>query len=203
MTITSPFFIRFKRGIFSKKFKMSKVILCLLGCLLFLSCSSDDTSSPLAGQTYIITSYQLDTPMDFNGDGIFSNDLLIETPLFSPLWLQVFNDCLDIGSLLFEERGIACPFGSILLEVEEDDTKTLIQTAICAVLSCEGYTRYTIVDDRIIFSFGNDIVKDGLFLDDTITITFSEEEILPLEFLQSDGTILTYNGPITVTYTLE
>ncbi|WP_299678146.1 hypothetical protein [uncultured Dokdonia sp.] len=182
---------------------MRKLILSTFLILLFFSCSSDDTSSPLAGQTYVITSYQLDTAMDFNDDGISSNDLLIETPLFSPLWLQVFNDCLDIGSLLFEERGIACPFGSILLEVEEDDTGTLIQTAICAVLSCDGFTEYTINDDQIVFSFDNGISVEGEFLNNTMTFTFSEEEILPLEFLQNDGTICIYNGPITVTYTLE
>ncbi|SNR93967.1 hypothetical protein [Dokdonia pacifica] len=184
---------------------MSKVILCLLGCLLFLSCSSDNenTNSPLAGLNYSISSFRLDTPMDFNGDGQFSNDLLIETPLFSPLWLDVFNDCLSINSLRFDAGGIACPFGDLLLEVMEDENEDLIQISICVVLSCEGYTRYTIVDDRIIFSFGNDIVKDGLFLDDTIIITFSEEEISTFEFLQNDGTILTYNGPVTIEYTLE
>ena len=123
---------------------MNKLIASAILCFLLLSChSDDDTNSPLAGQTYVITSYLLDTTMDFNGDGISSNDLLIETPLFSPLWLDVFNDCLDIGSLRFEDQGIACPFGGgLILDVEEDDNGELIQIAGCAVVNCLGFTDY-------------------------------------------------------------
>jgi hypothetical protein len=142
--------------------------------------------------------------MDFNGDGISSNDLLIETPLFSPLWLDVFNDCLDIGSLRFEDEGIACPFGSgLFIDVEEDDNGEVLQTAICGVFSCEGFTTYSINDDRIVFFFDNNVSIEGVFLNNTMTFVFSEEEITPFEFLQSDGTILTYNGSVTLKYTLE
>ncbi len=183
---------------------MNRLIASTILCFLLLSCNSDDTNLSLDGQTYVITSYLLDTAMDFNGDGISSNDLLIETPLFSPLWLDVFNDCLDIESLRFENEGIACPFGGgPILDVEEDDNGDLIQTATCVVLNCLGFTDYSISEDTIVFSVGGEIIKEGEFLNNTMTFTFSPNEVGTFEFLQNDGTILTYNGSVTMVYTLE
>ncbi len=183
---------------------MNRLIASTILCFLLLSCNSDDTNSSLAGQTYVISSYLLDTAMDFNGDGASSNDLLIETPLLSPLWLDVFNSCLDIGSLRFEDEGIACPFGGgLFIDVEEDDNGQRIQTAICAVVNCVGFTEYSITNDRIVFSFDDETFKEGEFLNNTMTFTFSSNEVNSLKFLQHDGTVLAYNGSVTIVYTLE
>lgn len=108
-----------------KILKTNKLFVSVIVCFLLMSCNSDDdTSSPLAGQTYVITSYQLDTVMDFNGDGMSSNDLLIETPLFSTEQeLEFFISCLEGERLQFVEEGIACSFvNSLFLEVVEDTT---------------------------------------------------------------------------------
>jgi hypothetical protein len=184
---------------------MNRLIASTILCFLLLSCNSDDdTNSSLAGQTYVVTSYLLDTAMDFNGDGVSSNDLLIETPLFSPLWLDVFNDCLDIGNLRFEDEGIACPFGGgPFLDVEEDDNGQFIQTAICVIVNCLGFTEYSISGDTIVFSVDGEVIKEGVFLNNTMTFTFSPSEVSSFNFLQNDGTILTYNGSVTIIYTLE
>ncbi|MFT5892022.1 MAG: hypothetical protein ACI9Y7_002129 [Dokdonia sp.] len=185
---------------------MNRLIASTILCFLLLSCNSDDdTNSSFVGQTYVITSYLLDTTMDFNGDGISSNDLLIETPLFTTeLQLEVFNSCLDIESLRFEDEGVACPFGGeLFLDVEEDDNGQFIQTVICTVLNCLGFTGYSIYGDTIVFSVDGEIIKEGTFLNNTMTFTFSPNEINSFEFLQNDGTILTYNGSVTIIYSLE
>ncbi|MEP0262541.1 hypothetical protein [Dokdonia sp.] len=184
---------------------MSKLLLSILICLLFVSCNSDDTdNSPLSGQTFVITSYVIETDVDLNGDGVFSNDLILENFISEGIYFDTFNDCLEAGQLYFEEEGIACPFASMPIFIVEDTALgEPEQIAICALFLCDGFSDYSINDDTIEFSFEDEIFKQGVFLNNTITITFSQDELETFELLNNEGTILSYNGSLTVTYTLQ
>lgn len=184
---------------------MSKLLLVALGCLLFLSCNSDDiNNSPLSGQTFVITSYVIEADVDLNGDGVFSNDLILENSISTGINFETFSSCLEAGQLRFLEEGIACPFASLPIFIAEDNNiGETEQLAICALFLCDGFSDYSINDDMIAFSFDGNVYKQGVFMDNTITIAFSQNEFEAFELLNHEGTILPYNGSLTVTYTLQ
>jgi len=184
---------------------MSKLLLSVFVCFLFVSCNSDDTNnSPLSGQTFVITSYVIETDVDLNGDGVFSNDLIFENFIPEGYIFETFNDCLEAGQLHYVEEGIACPFASIpLFIVEDNNIGETEQLAICAILLCDGFSDYSIIDNRITFSFEGEVFKQGVFINNTITVIFSQDELITFQLLNNEEVVLPYNGSLTITYTLQ
>ena len=72
---------------------MKKIISTLILAFVFYSCSSNNddiidneqnsisySSCNFQGRTYVATNYLLEIPVDFNNDGHYSNDLILEDP---------------------------------------------------------------------------------------------------------------------------
>lgn len=87
---------------------MKKVLFCALSACLLASCSSDDSNTinngnntgGLAG-TWKMTAFTVSTPVDLNGDGTATNDIIGET------------GCYDGSLIIFSSNG------SVTLKSEE------------------------------------------------------------------------------------
>lgn len=178
-------------------------ILLLLSSFI-LSCSSNDdlpTLVSLDGATFTRSSYILETPVDGNGDGIFSNDLMEE------------NFCFDLNLRFSAETTSSIPTNDMfLLNIIDDGNGNLTQQVDCGHADGPGMD-YTIEDNVVSFSRNDELLFSGIISPDgnTITINFDSEDLFAFtlwfnpqnKILNQDGTITNYVGNAVVTYTRQ
>lgn len=185
---------------------MKKIITTLLAIgLLMTSCSnSDDTPSntiSLEGSLFLRSGFVIDTPVDANGDGVYSNDLMTE------------KLCYDLQMNFREDLKVSNPtHDAISLYVTDDGNGNLTQTINCT--HADGLpTNYKLINGNVVeFTYGNGLEFTGVLSADgnTLTFNFPNELLFGFNFfnssnriLREDGTIEAYNGGAVVTYTRQ
>lgn len=183
---------------------MKKIILTLFLSSFIYSCTSNDNLSntiSLEGAIFTRSSYVLETPVDGNNDGVFSNDLMEE------------NFCFDLNLRFNAQTTSSIPTNDVfLLNVVDDGNGNLIQQMNCAHGDGPGMD-YTIEDNVVSFSRNDEFMYSGVISADgnTITINFDSEDLFAFtlwfnpenEILNPDGTITNYVGSAVVTYTRQ
>jgi hypothetical protein len=201
---------------------MKKLIFTTLILGLLASCNIDDVESDLIpvadnsattetdcvpdnppsvlGRLYLRSSYIIDTPVDVDGDGIFSTDLMEE------------QLCFDLSLNFDESFRVSNPtFDAVSLYVDDDGNGNLSQRMNCSHADGTANT-YIQVGNTIKFFYGNDLQFTGtLSANETkLTFTFPNELLFGFNFfeasnriLNQDGTITEYEGDAVVTYTLQ
>ena len=182
---------------------MKKIILTLFLSSFIFSCTSNDSLPDpisLEGAVFTRSSYILETPVDANGDGVFSNDLMAE------------NFCFDLNLRFNTETTSSIPTNDVfMLDVVDDGNGNLIQSLNCAHGDGPGM-QYTIEDNIVSFYFNNNFYYSGMISDDETTITINLENSFLWVFnwntprnkiLNSDGSITDYSGGAVVTYTRQ
>ena len=168
---------------------MKNVILIIISIFTLVGCSSDDEDFLLEGETFVLTSYKIESPVDLNGDGVFSTELLNE------------NNCVSGQSLRFQD-GKVDPVLDILLtlDVGNDNNNNLIQIASCLIIDYVAKPQYDRNGNTVTIAFeGSDVVHAiGQIIGNTIQ--FSVEAFSSNQILNSDGSITDYSGLFELTY---
>ena len=180
---------------------MKKLTILSLFSIILFSCSSNNNSTSVPSidnSVFFRTKYILETPVDANGDGVFSIDLYDE---------------LNCGAdgLQFEPGAkVANPtFHGISLNVSTDTNGNQIQSHGCGI--GDGLLpTYQQVDDEVFLLYGEDIELVGSISanGNEITFTIPREKLYSFglaggNILNPDGTITNYQGTAVVTYTRQ
>ena len=183
---------------------MKKLIYTLFLATLLSSCNSNDNEmnvASLEGSLFTRSSYVIETPVDANGDGIFSTDLMEE------------NFCFELNLGFNEETTTSIPTNDMfLLDIIDDGNGNMTQSLRCAHGDGPGM-QYTIIEGNIVnFYYSDNINFTGILSDDgnTITINLENRFLYGFNFftasnkiLNQDGSITEYNGDAIVVYTRE
>ena len=184
---------------------MKKIIYTLIFSTMLFSCNSNDSIlriPTIDGSVFVQSSYIIETPIDINGDGLFSNDIYQE--------MVCGTDALSFntGETLWN------PVHSVVsLRIIDDGNGNLSQTAFCN--HYDGLLPNFIQRDKFVDFFYNDeIIFTGILSDDGNTLTFNFPNELLYEFISSNnynandilnqnGSITQYEGGAIVTYTRQ
>lgn len=182
---------------------MKKIILTLFLSSFILSCTSNDNLPvpiSLEGAVFTRSSYVLETPVDANRDGIFSNDLMEE------------NFCFDLNLRFNSETTSSIPTNDVfMLDIIDDGNGGMMQSLNCSHGDGPGMN-YIIEDNVVSFYFNNNFYYSGIISDDATTITINLENSFLWVFnwnvprnkiLNPDGSITDYSGGAIVTYTRQ
>ncbi|MGH1387955.1 hypothetical protein [Kordia sp.] len=163
-------------------------------------CVADNPPSIL-GRTYLRSGFEIDTPVDANGDGIYSTDLMEE------------QLCFDLSLSFGTDFRVPNPtFDAVSLYVDDDGNGNLSQRMNCSHADGTANT-YMQVGETIKFFYNeNELQFTGTLSEDETTITFEFPNDLLFgfnffddgnEILLQDGSVLEYEGGAVVTYTLQ
>ncbi|MEM6721143.1 MAG: hypothetical protein AAF611_17570 [Bacteroidota bacterium] len=160
-----------------------------------------DSSPSILGRTYLRSGFEIDIPVDANGDGVYSTDLMTEELCFQ-LSLN-FGDDFRVSNPTFD---------AVSLYVDNDGNGNLSQRLQCSHADGTANT-YVQCGATIQFFYNtNELQFEGTLSADETTITFEFPNELLFGFnffaggndiLLEDGTVVEYNGGATVTYTLQ
>jgi hypothetical protein len=163
-------------------------------------CVGDNPPSVL-GKTYIRSGFVIDVPVDVDGDGVFSTDLM-EEQLCYDLVMQ-FRDDFKVSNPTFD---------AVSLYVDDDGNGNLSQRMVCSHADGLGNT-YKQCGETLEFYYNIDELQfTGTLSQDETTITFEFPNELLFGFnffdggndiLLEDGTVFQYEGGAIVTYTLQ
>lgn len=156
-----------------------------------------DADNPLSilGSTWTRTSFIIQTTIDGNGDGIFSNELLDESSCETTI--LKFKDDFKADNPVFD---------TVFLDVDDDGNGNLSQRVDC--LTGDGLLpSYTQNGTIITFCYSGELEFIGTLSLDGQTLVFD----LPYEklfftnnnVLKPDGTIEAFQGNGLITYTLQ
>jgi len=184
---------------------MKKIIYTLLLSTMLYSCTSNDstlTTLSVDGSIFVQSSYVIETPIDINGDGVFSNDIYEE--------MNCGTDAIRFNT----GEKVWNPSHSIItLNVTNDGSGNLSQTAACGHF--DGILpNYSQRDEFVDFYYNEEIIFIGTISDNGNTITFDfPNELLYVfvtgnaftsnEILNPDDSITQYEGGAIITYTRQ
>ena len=181
---------------------MKKSIFLFASSLLLLTNCNSNTDDPiiLEGSTFIRSSFIIEIPVDANGDGVASTDLMQE------------NYCFDLTLGFLEEMTTSIPTNDLIhLSVEGDGNGNLIQSLDCSHGDGPGM-QYKMTDNLVEFYFSDNLNYTGVLSDDgnTITINVENRHLFPFNFftpsdeiLNPDGSITNYTGDAIIVYTRQ
>jgi len=163
-----------------------------------VECVIDPNNPPaIMGSMWTRTSFIIATEIDGNGDGIFTNDLEIETTCSADL--LTFGTNFQAGNPTFH---------NLQLEVNDDGNGNLTQNFVCLI--GDGlFPNYTQDGDVISFCYSGELVFTAVLSADEQTLTFNLalEDIFfpndPNTVLKQDGTVETLEGAVTLIYTRQ
>jgi len=160
-----------------------------------------DNPPSILGRTYFRSGFVIDAPVDVNGDGVYSTNLM-EEQLCSDLSLS-FSDNFRVSNPTLD---------FVSLYVDNDGNGNLSQRMQCWHADGTANT-YMQVGDTIKFFYNeNELQFTGTLSEDETTITFEFPNELLFgfnfntggnEILLQDGSVLEYEGGAVVTYTLQ
>ena len=168
--------------------------------LIFMSCSSDDTServdnTSLNGLRYEMISYDFEIPIDLNEDGIFSTDVFKEG-----------NPCGFYPFMVDEEGIVTHPYTSgISLSVLTDTNGVNKQAIGCTIAGALGLPYEITGNDLVLINPNNNQVEyRGTISNDkkTITLTFPNAGFGSHDIMKPDGTYEEYTGSTVAVYNL-
>lgn len=169
------------------------VIVVLLSIFSLYGCNSDDNeiiSLSLNGETYELSSYNIETPVDLNNDGVFSLNLLEEG----------VGECL-VRELNFDDSQLNHPFSETLFFDINDTNGEIRQGFGCEFLLFGFETTYTLEDDILTIFTGNTIQANGIITDDKITLSLLPEFVFTIsQILKEDGNVENYRRTVTAIY---
>lgn len=187
---------------------MKKLLSILLAITFFLSCKSSDEDvvefPSISGLSYAIAKVELEIPVDINGDGTFSRDLVPEA-------MGCFSQ-----SFIFGLNGkVPNPAVNDIISLNINYTSSGIpssQSAACPILDFPS-ANYTQAGNSVNLFYSNfPAFVTGTISDDlnTVTFTFTFQNFVAQSFngggvignkiLNQDGTVTEYDGTITLTY---
>jgi hypothetical protein len=180
---------------------MRKLLYLFFIALAFSSCDSDDSTSVPAvlGNSYLRTSYVLQTPVDGNGDGTFSTDLY-----------QEFT--CSTARLTFQATGaVQNPLNSVVFVQVVTDFNQVPTQSITCVEENGLPTQFEQSDSEIRILLSGDVQALGELSSDGSTITFTIPRSGLTGFgpagsdniLDSNGNAISYNGNAVITYTRQ
>lgn len=183
---------------------MKNLILTLFLATTLTSCTSNDNTlniPTIEGSTFTRSSYIIETPVDANGDGVFSTDLMEE------------NFCFELNLGFNEETTTSIPTNDMfLLDVTDDGNGNMTQSLRCGHGDGPGM-QYSMIEENIVYFYYSDNLNfTGILSDDgnTITIDLENRFLYGFNFftasnkiLNQDGSITEYNGDAIVTYTRQ
>lgn len=180
---------------------MKKLIYLFLICLTLNACSSnDDPSVPaVLGNSYVRTSYVIQTQVDGNGDGTFSTDLLQEA------------NC-PTARLLFQATGaVQNPLNSVVMvQVVTDFNQAQVQSINC-VEESGAPTQFEQNDSEVRILLLGEVQATGVLSADGTELTFTIPRSNLTGFdptgsdniLDANGNIVSYTGNAVITYTRQ
>lgn len=158
-------------------------------------CIPDSTNPPtVTGTSWLRTSVTIETPIDGNGDSVFSNELLTETTCSA--------------GFLFRDDFLASnpTFDNFFLTVLDDGNGNLSQQISCGI--GDGLLpTYTQETNTVRFCYSGILEFTATLSNNEQTMTF----VLPAqsiffssnEILKEDGTVESYQGNVTIVYTRQ
>ncbi|WP_430412456.1 hypothetical protein [Kordia sp.] len=156
-----------------------------------------DTSNPPAvlGTTWLRTTVIIENDIDGNGDGIFSNDLMVESTCGTAV-LQ-FRDDFTANNPMFN---------NFFLDVDDDGNGNLSQTVDCLI--GDGiFPNYTQDGNVISFCYSGELAFTATLAADEQTITFNldyEDYFFNNNnILNADGTVAVFQSNVIITYTRQ
>lgn len=163
-----------------------------------LECVIDQNNPPpIMGSVWARTSFLIETELDGNGDGIFTNDLEIETTCDADF--MTFGTNFQAGNPTFH---------NMFVEVEDDGNGNLSQTFSCLI--GDGLFPFYTQDGNIItFCYSGEVAYTATLSTDeqTLTFVFPKDDIffqnIPTTILKQDGTIEELQGDVTLIYTRQ
>lgn len=176
---------------------MKKTILIAFLPILLIGCESNGISSfpSIDGGVFIRTSYILETPIDANGDGVFSTDIILEQDCGADA--MIFTPGETVANPLFNDMGFT---------VTTDSNGVKTQNISCLI--ADGiYPTYQQIDNEVYLLYGEVLEIVGEISSDGSQITFHvpREKLIGMNIggnalLQSDGSIVQYEGGALLVY---
>ncbi|WP_298424932.1 hypothetical protein [uncultured Kordia sp.] len=161
-----------------------------------VDCVIDPDNPPaVIGSTWARTSFIIATELDGNGDGIFTNDLDIETTCSADL--LTFGTNFKAGNPTYH---------TVSMEVNDDGNGNLSQGIGCLI--GDGlFPNYSQEGNIVSFCYSGELAFTATLSDDEQTLTFNftyEEMFFPNNtILKQDGTVETLQGNVTIVYTRQ
>ncbi|AXG70304.1 hypothetical protein KORDIASMS9_02543 [Kordia sp. SMS9] len=158
-------------------------------------CTPDPTNPPtILGSTWIRTSVMIETPIDGNGDGVFSNELLAEVNCDGVI---LFRDNFKASNPVYD---------NFFLSVIDDGNGNLSQQISCGI--GDGLLpTYTQEGNTIRFCYSGTVEFTATLSNNEQTMTFvfpSQSVFFSFnEILRTDGTVESYQGNVTMIYTRQ
>ena len=172
---------------------MNKLIIAFCICAVLFSCNSDDdNASAIEGSRFELINFVIESDIDLNGDGIFSNDLVTED-----------GSCL-VESLTFNENRVNSPLELTLSpRVILNGNNVPVQSSVCAINDFFALPEYEQSGNRILISFNGNLHVSGELSDDDNTLTFMYSDLFERfdnAILREDGSIENYEGGAVAVY---
>jgi len=173
---------------------MKKIAILLCVLIACYSCSSDDETDTVGDAddfelgVYRLTSFEIESSFDFDGDGDSSNDLLIET------------DCLQNERLAFTANNLVASISSSFLDifVEIDtDSGELVQIVECEEEEDSVVLAFEIDGDNITIIDGTTVLIAGTIEGNQLIFEIQEGFIFEsieggVEVILTESAVLTY-----------
>ena len=178
---------------------MKKLLYLSSILFLFANCSDNTMNSILVdGATFVRTNYVLEVPVDVNGDGVFSNDVLTELDCGADY--MIFQPGETVSNPTFHGFG---------LQVDDDGNGNLSQSMSCGI--GDGLLpSYRQVDFEVFLMYGDEIELTGELSNDGTKIEFRvpRSKLIGLslsggDILNQNGTVTNYDGDAIITYTRQ
>ena len=170
---------------------MKRFYIYIVLCFMF-GCSSDDEITSLNEQSFELISYRIETPIDLNNDGVFSDDLIEENS----------GECL-LRRLVFGEEAVSNPFSEAISLFVDIINGNPTQTFVCELLLFGFPSLYILEDNTITIIINDEVQAIGQLSNNTVTFEFSGQKVFSNSIILSqDGSIENYNGNVIATYRL-
>ncbi|WP_046759216.1 hypothetical protein [Kordia jejudonensis] len=161
-------------------------------------CFVDPNNPPAVfGSQWNAVSFVIETPVDGNGDGVFSTDLFEESSCtISPI---IFRDDFKATNPLFVP---------ISLRLLDDGNGNLVQNIDCNGIIDGLFPTYSQEQDIVYFCYSGQIEFTGTLSnnDQTLTIEFTNDLLFGFnitggnQLLRQNGTVESYEGGAIVTF---
>lgn len=166
---------------------LQEIIDDLEDCTMDTGGDDDPVDDNLVGRTYLLTAFQIESEIDLNNDGNFTNDFIVET------------GCYQNETIFFDDETSLTVFSTSFLElfVDVDINGNVTQEATCVMEEETSMSSY-VVD-------GNVITIDGIegIISNT-QIIFTVPDGYFGELISDDGTgSFEILEDVTFTYTLQ
>ena len=174
---------------------MNRFITVVVLALMMFNCASDDeiVVDELDGKFFRLTRFAIETAVDINDDGIFSNDLLLELNI---------DHCINSNGIRFRDRQVNGIIEYIpMLEILDENTANSRYDIGCGVIDYFALIDYSVENNTVLIGGGENPFV-GAIDENTISFNLSSLLFFSIKIIDEEGMIQNYDDTVDLTFTL-